>query len=320
MALPVASGVREDPDDIHTLETLAAIASEIGATRIADEARALAARVAEGRFYVACVGQFKRGKSTLLDALVGEPILPTGVVPVTAVPTILRYGAERRARVRLADGTWVDIAPETLEQYVSEEHNPENAKGVAAVEVFVASALLASGLCLVDTPGLGSVFLGNTMATREFVPHIDAVLVVIGADPPIAGEELALVEEVAREVRAMLFVLNKADRVTEAERREATAFAVQVLERRLGHAVGPIYEVSAAEQLASSHDARLDGAGASREWPALVAALHDLQSRSGRALVRAAAARGRERLVSAVRAMIDEQRSALTRPIDESER
>jgi len=46
----------------------------------------------------------------------------------------------------------------------------------------------------VDTPGLGSVFTGNTATTQAFIPHIDAALVVVGADPPIAGEELTLVE------------------------------------------------------------------------------------------------------------------------------
>src|ERR1035437_5775483 len=88
--------------DVSQLAALASIADELGAERIANETRALAERVGEGRFYLACVGQFKRGKSTLLDALVGESILPTGVTPVTSVPTVVRYGKERSARVRMS--------------------------------------------------------------------------------------------------------------------------------------------------------------------------------------------------------------------------
>ena len=106
--------------------------------QLAADLRQLVARINEGRFFVACVGQFKRGKSTLLDALVGEPILPTGVVPVTAVPTVLRYGDERGARV-LIDSRWQTIRPEDLPQYVSEELNPENSRQVAGVEVFLPS-------------------------------------------------------------------------------------------------------------------------------------------------------------------------------------
>ena len=173
---------------------------------------------------MACVGQFKRGKSTLLNALIGKPILPSGVVPVTAVPTILRFGESLGARVRLRNGEWTDIAIAAIEEYVSEVRNPENSKGVAGLEVFVPSPLLAEGMCFVDTPGLGSVFAGNTAATHAFLPHIDAAIVVIGADPPIARDELALVESVAKEIPDILFVLNKADRVTKPERDAAVFF------------------------------------------------------------------------------------------------
>ena len=225
--------------DLHAapgadLGDLARLAIEIGASAVAAEADAVARRVAEGRFYVACVGQFKRGKSTLLNALTGSEVLPAGVLPVTSVPTIVRFGERLGARVRFASGSWRDIPPEDLAAYVSEERNSENKIGVEAVEVFVPSPLLSSGMCLVDTPGIGSVFAGNTMTTREFVPHVDAAIVVLGADPPISGEELSLVEEVSRHVENLFFVLNKADRLPADESNEAARFAERVLKERLG--------------------------------------------------------------------------------------
>lgn len=91
-------------DGASRLLRLAGLAEELEAEPIAEEARELAARVAEGRFYVACVGQFKRGKSTLLNALVGHEVVPTGYVPVTAVPTVIRFGDALRARVRMLAG------------------------------------------------------------------------------------------------------------------------------------------------------------------------------------------------------------------------
>lgn len=144
-------------DTAGKLDRLAQIASEFGSEGVEEEATNLSERLMEGHFYVACIGQFKRGKSTILNALVEDPILPTGVVPITTVPTILRYGENRSARVRFEGAAWKDVAPESLAQYVSEEQNPENAKRVAGVEVFVPSPLLADGMCLVDTPGLGSI-------------------------------------------------------------------------------------------------------------------------------------------------------------------
>ncbi len=255
------------------LQRAARLAHEAGLSSLAAEAERIAERIAGGRFYVACVGQFKRGKSTLLNALIGEPLLPTGVVPVTSVVTIVRYGAERSARVRFATGTWESIALESLSAYVSEEQNPDNEKGVEAVEVFVPAKLLEAGMCLVDTPGVGSVFAGAARATRAFVPHIDAALVVLGADPPISGEELALVEEVAGQVETLIFVLGKADRLTESERHQATRFAARVLQERLGQPVDPILHVSAAE--------RLTGNGPVRDWEVLVGHLSDLGRHAG---------------------------------------
>jgi len=108
-------------DGAFRLLRLADLAQELGAEPVAEEARELAARVAEGRFYVACVGQFKRGKSTLLNALVGHEVVPTGFVPVTAVPTVIRFGAVLHARVRMRDGSWRDIAMPDLKEYVTEE-------------------------------------------------------------------------------------------------------------------------------------------------------------------------------------------------------
>ena len=107
-------------DGTSRLLRLANLAQELGAEPIAEEARELAARVSEGRFYVACIGQFKRGKSTLLNALIGHAVVPTGFVPVTAVPTVIRFGDELHARVRMRDGVWQDVDLIDLKEYVTE--------------------------------------------------------------------------------------------------------------------------------------------------------------------------------------------------------
>jgi len=299
-------------DGAFRLSGLGRLAQELGAESVAEEASELAERVSEGRFYVACVGQFKRGKSTLLNALVGHAVVPTGFVPVTAVPTVIRFGDELHARVRMRDGSWQDIGMSDLKEYVTEELNPENKRGVDGAEVFVPSQLLSSGMCFVDTPGLGSVFTGNTATTQAFIPHIDAALVVVGADPPIAGEELALVESIGTQVQDLILVINKADRTSDPERAAAAKFTREVLEKRLHRPMGNVFEVSAAE--------RLEKQGPLRDWEELLASLHDLVEDSGRNLVRAACDRGLLRLSEQLLAIISEDREALQRPIEESER
>jgi len=299
-------------DGASRLLRLADLAQELGAEPVAEEARELATRVSEGRFYVACVGQFKRGKSTLLNALVGHAVVPTGFVPVTAVPTVVRFGDQLHARVRMKDGSWREVAMSDLKEYVTEELNPENEKAIEGAEVFVPSPLLASGMCFVDTPGLGSVFTGNTATTQAFIPHIDAALVVVGADPPIAGEELVLVEAVGKQVQDLILVINKADRTSDAERVAAAKFTREILEKRLHRPIGEVFEISASE--------RMENRGPLRDWEKLLVSFHHLVEDSGRNLVRAACDRGLQRLSEQLLAIVSEDRDALQRPIEDSER
>jgi GTP-binding protein EngB required for normal cell division len=304
-------GSLQDVSCEDSLRRLAQLASEFGAEQITSGALSVAKRVSEGRFYVACVGQFKRGKSTLINALVGHSVLPTAVVPVTAIPTIIRHGEHLSARVCIRGATWVEIPLSKVDEYVAEEKNPENVKNVIGVEIFVPSSLLEMGMCLVDTPGLGSVHSGNTDATRAFVPHIDAAIVVIGADPPLSGDELELVEMVGQEIQDIILVLNKADRTSDSERSAAMEFARRLIETRLKRKIPAIFEVSALE--------RLESRGEGRDWPDFFETLGQLVEVSGKSLVRQASERGLRRAAEQLLAVIGEERSALKRPVEESE-
>ena len=75
-----------------------------GYSLYAGQLAALEQRLLEGRFHLAVLGQVKRGKSTLINALLGEDVLPSSVVPLTVIPTFIRYGIQRQIRVRFNDG------------------------------------------------------------------------------------------------------------------------------------------------------------------------------------------------------------------------
>ena len=151
------------------------------------------------------------------------------------------------------------------------------------MDVFTPSALLAGGSCLVDTPGLGSVSRSNAGLTEGFVPHIDASLVALGADPPISGDELALGERVAANAGSIIFVLNKADWVSEADLDEAARFTVEVLSKRLGRLFGQPLHISAVERRPR---------GPTRDWATLEHALSSLARNAGAGLVLGAVRRG----------------------------
>jgi predicted GTPase len=298
-----ASGV------VTRLERLAQIAAELGDQALAADARADRDRLMEARFFVACLGQFKRGKSTLLNALVGEAVLPVGVVPVTSVVTILRYGDPRAAIVRFSDGHTEPIALDAIAMFIDERQNPGNRRQAGIVDVALPSPVLRDGLCLVDTPGLGSVHAANTQATRDFVPRTDVALVVVGPDPPISGAELQLIEEVSREAGELMVVLNKADQASAGQLREITEFTRATIEKALARPI-QILEISALERL-NQHP--------TRDWPVLEAHLKRLSSQTRQHLVDTAGLRSIRRLSRRLAAELAQRDDALRKPIEETE-
>ena len=203
---------------------------------------ALRQRLAAGRLHVAVLGQFKRGKSSLLNALLGQELLPTAVVPLTAVPTFLRYGDALALRASYSDGGTaedqeagsIDELRQALEGLVTEAGNPGNRLGVSQVEVFLPSALLAQGVVLIDTPGIGSTLRHNTEATLNFLPQCDAAFFVMSTDPPITEAEAQFLKAVRDKVRRIFFLLNKVDYLSAIELEQARAFLSGVLTDKTG--------------------------------------------------------------------------------------
>ncbi|MBI3810122.1 MAG: dynamin family protein [Nitrospirae bacterium] len=221
----------------------------------------LTARLDEGRFHLAVLGQFKRGKSSLLNALLGEPLLPTGVLPLTAVPTVLRYGPERRVQVTGHGGQLEDVrgtadkVAEVLRRYVTEEGNSANRLGVTQVVVEHPSPFLSKGVEIIDTPGIGSTFVHNTETTLKFLPQCDAALFVISADPPITEVEVEFLKVVKVKVARLIFVQNKMDYLSVTERQEANEFLRKVLRERLRlDGEVRIFELSARRALEARSD------------------------------------------------------------------
>jgi len=223
----------------------------------------LESRLTSARFNLAVLGQFKRGKSTLLNALLGEELLPTAVIPVTSVPTFLSWGPKRLVRVIFLDGDTEEHSSENIQElsallagYVTEEGNPKNHLGVSRVEVVHPSPLLQRGIVLIDTPGIGSTFQHNTEATLNFLPQCDGALFLISADPPITQVEIDFLKEVRAKVARIFFIMNKVDYLDEGESKAAIEFFQAVLREQLGlYGHEPIFPVSARQGL----EAKLNG-------------------------------------------------------------
>jgi len=205
-------------------------------------------RVAEDRFNLVVLGEFKRGKSTLINALLERDVLPTGVVPVTSVVTAIGAGDRDQLIVRYADGREQEHPIIELAEYVTEARNPGNRLGVELARVELDHELLRAGLELVDTPGIGSIHAHNTEVARDFLPRVDAAVCVLDAGQPLSEAERELLSEAARRVPRLLIVVNKIDHLDYHDRREAMDFVRSALRDLLREADTEMFAVSARER------------------------------------------------------------------------
>jgi GTP-binding protein EngB required for normal cell division len=237
------------------LDDLAALGTDQDRDRIT----AVRDRMASARLRVLVAGEAKRGKSTLVNALLGQQVLPIGVTPLTAVATTVRYGDIPRIDVRFADGHQEEHAHAALDDLVTERGNPANRRGVASVNVYADAPVLTDGVELVDTPGTGSVFAWDTEAAHDALETMDAAVFVLTADPPVSASERDLLRRVAdRSVRTFV-VLNKADHLDRAGLAEAAGFTERVLSEIRGPVsregpAGTVYPMSARDALTPAGD------------------------------------------------------------------
>jgi GTP-binding protein EngB required for normal cell division len=205
----------------------------------------LFARLAEDRFNVVVAGRFNRGKSSLMNALLRCDRLPVGIVPVTSVITTVAYGSEEEAFIeyegrRIPERVDLDLLPD----YVSQQGNPGNVRGVAMARVLMPAEIMRRGFYFVDTPGLGSSIAENTDTTRVFLPQADAILLVTSYDSPLSEEEFATIESAASSGRPLFIIINKQDIASAAEREEIRLHILGQLES-LGSDLPPLFSVSA---------------------------------------------------------------------------
>lgn len=209
----------------------------------------LLADLAENAFRLVLLGKYNRGKSSLMNAMLGHDWLPTGILPLTSVITTVSYGAREHISIRTEGSSLTHEIPlEELAQYVTEEHNPGNKKRVEMAEVKLPSDLLRYGFLFIDTPGLGSGISANTNATRRFLSEVDAAIVLFSFESPLDQEDIDLLLALHGLGRKVFIVMNKADLVSEAVREKVTSFVRERLAEQLG-GIPSVFAVSAREGL-----------------------------------------------------------------------
>jgi small GTP-binding protein len=167
---------------------------------------ATAAASLDELFLLVVVGEFNSGKSSVINALVGERVAAEGILPTTASVTMLRYGPERKERT-VAD---------------------------ALVEVDYPADFLRQ-ITIVDTPGTNAIVRRHEEITEQFVPRADLALFVTSTDRPFTESERGFVERLRGWGKPVVAVLNKTDLLAgQAQIDEMSAFIRDNVSRLLG--------------------------------------------------------------------------------------
>jgi GTPase SAR1 family protein len=240
---------RNQPDIVFVLRELRSLLGNHEGASLAIHVDEELQKLTENRFYLVVLGQFKRGKTTFLNALLGEYLLPVGVLPLTAVVTLIYHGLQRNIRVVFNDDRIMEIQPNELADFVAEQKNPGNVKQVRYVEIAHPSPILRDGLVLVDTPGIGSLFQHNTELTKQFIPKVDAAVLIVSTDPPITQTEYEFLDEVVRHVEKVFVVLNKADLLHDGDLEEMLKYTKSAIGSKLSHGDLHVHPLSAFRAL-----------------------------------------------------------------------
>ena len=172
-------------------------------------------------FLIVIVGEFNAGKSSVINAVLGDKFLAEGILPTTNEITVLRYG-ESKQRVQSEDGFYNQDIPVDLLKQVS----------------------------IVDTPGTNVILKRQQRLTEEFVPRADLVLFVLSADRPMTESEVKFLSYIKKWGKKVVFVLNKCDLLeTDEDRNEVTKFVRDNAKRLLGVDNAPVIPVAARNAL-----------------------------------------------------------------------
>jgi hypothetical protein len=180
-------------------------------------------RLLAGHLTAVVCGEFSQGKSTLLNALLEErpPLFPVGTMATTSLVTTVLFGPREHITVTLEDGAGEtehhEITRAEIADWATESGNPDNAKKALLIQAETPNPRLASGLALVDTPGVGGVYTEHTAVTAGFLPNANALIFVTDVLKPLTESELIFLRSAAATARltddadAQIFVLTKID-------------------------------------------------------------------------------------------------------------
>ncbi|HRH43112.1 MAG TPA: dynamin family protein [Pyrinomonadaceae bacterium] len=205
----------------NDLRQLLEITDEIKMQNVGALIKDMIRRVEENSFSIAVVGEFKRGKSTFINALLGKDILPSDILPCSATLNRVTYGVKPNVLVKFKDGREEQIGIDKLPDYVTKltEESEELASTVKEAVVTYPIPYCQNNVEIIDTPGLNDD-ANMTDVTLSVLPQVDAAILVIMANSPFSEFERAFLEDklLTSDLGRVIFLVTAIDRLNNPER------------------------------------------------------------------------------------------------------
>lgn len=171
-------------------------------------------------FVVVVLGEFKRGKSTFINALIGNDLLPTDVLPETATINALIYNEKPELEIIMQDGSVErgQVERSFLERFSAKNQTDECSK-IKYLKIGYPFKLLNNNVVIVDTPGVSDLNEQRCDVTYNFIPKANAVLFMLDANSPLKKSEIDFIEEklLAQGIDNIIFIVNKYDNIDDEE-------------------------------------------------------------------------------------------------------
>ncbi len=221
-----------------------------------------------GELSVAVVGEINRGKSTFLNALMGEEVFPSRTMVCTAGVTVLDHGEEPRAKVIYKDDTTEEIdlsgtePAQALKEVVSRSN--KDVQDIQVTRVWYPNPFTGNGLVLVDTPGVNDPDHWREEITYSYLAEADAVIMLLDPMQPLSASETEFLDSkiLDRSISNLIFVVNKIDDVPRADREDALDRVEEILSEHVPNpTVYPVAAKPALEAKQTGDEDKLKGTG-----------------------------------------------------------
>ena len=190
-------------------------------------------------YTIAIVGPSRAGKSTLINCLLHRSISPVGILPTTGIPITIHPSREDQSLISFKNGKTLTgtVDSDFLENYTSQEKNPDNEKQVSMVGVSVANTLLERGIALCDVPGLDDPDPDIQAITKAALFNVNAIIYMIDVSPMANGgfsmskQIIGDLRELGSRMDRIFLAFNKTDALDEAKRRKLRDYVDSILEK-----------------------------------------------------------------------------------------